>query len=58
MKKEKDLEEQLKENINEHNKKALLLNKIISCIDNFLSRFSTFLPELRHYNMKKDEDKT
>ncbi|SOV15436.1 conserved Plasmodium protein, unknown function [Plasmodium sp. DRC-Itaito] len=58
MKKEKDLEEQLKENINEHNKKALLLNKIISCIDNFLSRFSTFLPELRHYNIKKDEDKT
>ncbi|CRH00000.1 conserved Plasmodium protein, unknown function [Plasmodium relictum] len=55
--KEKKIEEQLKENINEHNKKALLLNKIISCIDNFLSRFSSFLPELRHYNIKKNEEK-
>ncbi|KAI4838253.1 hypothetical protein MKS88_002727 [Plasmodium brasilianum] len=58
LKKEKEIEDLLKENINEHNKKALLLYKIISCIDNFLCRFSSFLPELRHYNVKKDEEKT
>ncbi|ETB57864.1 hypothetical protein YYC_04664 [Plasmodium yoelii 17X] len=52
---EKEIKEELKENINEHNKDALLLYKIISCIDNFLSRFSSFLPELRHYNIKKDD---
>ncbi|CAD2103712.1 conserved Plasmodium protein, unknown function [Plasmodium vinckei] len=52
---EKEIKEELKENINEHNKDALLLYKIISCIDNFLCRFSSFLPELRHYNIKKDD---
>ncbi|CAG9476687.1 conserved Plasmodium protein, unknown function [Plasmodium vivax] len=57
LKKEKEIAEQLKEKINEHNKNALLLYKIISCVDNFLSRFSSFLPELRHYNVKKDEEK-
>ncbi|GAW80900.1 hypothetical protein, conserved [Plasmodium gonderi] len=58
LKKEKEISEQLKENINEHNKNSLLLYKIMSCVDNFLSRFSSFLPELRHYNLKKDEEKT
>ncbi|KEG02065.1 hypothetical protein YYE_02804 [Plasmodium vinckei vinckei] len=52
---EKEIKEELKENINEHNKDALLLYKIISCIDNFLCRFASFLPELRHYNIKKDD---
>ncbi|CAA9988152.1 conserved Plasmodium protein, unknown function [Plasmodium knowlesi strain H] len=58
LKKEKEIAEQLKEKINEHNKNALLLYKIISCVDNFLNRFSSFLPELRHYNVKKDEEKS
>ncbi|CRG96180.1 conserved Plasmodium protein, unknown function [Plasmodium gallinaceum] len=57
LEKEKKIEERLRDNINEHNKRALLLNKIILCIDNFLSRFSSFLPELRHYNIKKNEEK-
>lgn len=52
----KKVEDQLKENINEHNQKTLLLNKINISIDNFLSRLSSFLPELRHYN-KKNKDK-
>lgn len=56
-KQKKMVEEKLKEHINIHNKKHLLLNKIMSSIDNFLSRFATFLPELRHYNAKKGEEK-
>ncbi|SBS85270.1 conserved Plasmodium protein, unknown function, partial [Plasmodium malariae] len=55
LKKEKEIEDLLKENINEHNKKALLLYKIISCIDNFLCRFSSFLPEnLEKKNKSQD----
>ncbi|VWU49605.1 conserved protein, unknown function [Hepatocystis sp. ex Piliocolobus tephrosceles] len=54
---ENEIKTKLKENINEHNKKALLLYKIYSCVDNFLNRFVSFLPELRHYNLMKEEEK-